>query len=58
MNLQSDEVVYVGDTYGTDVLGAYKVGMKIIWLNNYTNYYDNFDGVEIIHALSDLKIIL
>jgi HAD superfamily hydrolase (TIGR01549 family) len=34
VGLRADEVVFVGDTYRQDILGAKRVGMKTIWLNN------------------------
>jgi HAD superfamily hydrolase (TIGR01549 family) len=33
VGLRADEVVFVGDTYRQDILGAKRVGMKTIWLN-------------------------
>lgn len=28
-----EEVVFVGDTYGTDVIGARQAGLEVVWLN-------------------------
>jgi HAD superfamily hydrolase (TIGR01549 family) len=32
--LRAGEVVFVGDTYQQDIIGAKQVGMKTVWLNN------------------------
>jgi HAD superfamily hydrolase (TIGR01549 family) len=31
--LRRDEVVFVGDTYQQDIIGAKRVGLKTVWLN-------------------------
>jgi HAD superfamily hydrolase (TIGR01549 family) len=31
--LKSDEVVFVGDTYEQDIMGAKRVGLKTVWMN-------------------------
>jgi putative hydrolase of the HAD superfamily len=31
--LRPDEVVFVGDTYQQDIVGAKRVGLKTVWLN-------------------------
>jgi HAD superfamily hydrolase (TIGR01509 family) len=32
-NLQAEEVLFVGDTYQQDIVGAKQVGMRTVWLN-------------------------
>jgi HAD superfamily hydrolase (TIGR01549 family) len=32
--LKPDEVVFVGDTYQQDIIGAKRAGLKTVWLNN------------------------
>ncbi len=34
-NVKPSEAVYVGDSWGSDVLPAVSVGMKAVWLNRY-----------------------
>jgi len=33
LNLKADELVFIGDTYKQDIVGAKKVGIRTIWLN-------------------------
>ncbi len=32
MGVKAEECIYVGDTFGNDILGAYNAGMIPIWL--------------------------
>lgn len=32
LGLEIDEVVFVGDTFATDIIGAHRLGMKSIWV--------------------------
>ena len=27
------DILFVGDTYGTDICGAYQAGLKAVWIN-------------------------
>jgi putative hydrolase of the HAD superfamily len=33
LKLEADELVFIGDTYKQDIVGAKKLGMRTIWLN-------------------------
>lgn len=33
MNLTSEEVIHIGDTISSDVVGAFKIGIDVVWLN-------------------------
>lgn len=55
-------VVYVGDTYDTDVVGANAVGIGVIWLNhkgernkNNLDVYSIGDTRELVRAVKGLK---
>lgn len=33
LNLRASEVLYIGDTISTDVVGAFQAGIDVVWLN-------------------------
>lgn len=59
--LLSDEVIFVGDTYKQDIIGAQKAGLKTIWLNNRNEpkewAKDNLPNYEIKELKEILNII-
>lgn len=34
LDIRVDEAVYVGDTFSTDMIGAHRLGMRVIWVMN------------------------
>jgi HAD superfamily hydrolase (TIGR01662 family) len=34
-NAGPEETIYIGDAWGTDIMGAFRSGMRTIWLNRY-----------------------
>ncbi len=57
LNIKPDEAVYVGDSYHNDILGAYKAGLKPIWLW-INDGRENYDGITRIYDIGQLKDIL
>jgi HAD superfamily hydrolase (TIGR01662 family) len=35
MESKAEEIIFIGDSWATDITGAYRCGMKAIWLNRY-----------------------
>lgn len=56
LNVKPEESVYVGDIFARDVLGAYRAGMKPVWIWN-GNRKCGAD-VTIIHRIEELCDIL
>lgn len=54
--VKAEESVYVGDIFYRDVLGAYRAGMKPIWIRKDPPLHET--EVTVIHDLSELKDIL
>lgn len=53
-NESKEDIVFIGDTYNTDVVGANHVGLNVIWLNlKKENNIDNLP-VHCIYNTSDL----
>lgn len=44
-NESRDNIVFVGDTYSTDVVGANQVGIDVIWINHKKE--DNVDNLQV-----------
>ena len=57
LNIKPEEAVFVGDIFSTDIIGAYKAGMKPIWIWTDPNRDTNFP-ITRIHSLKELKDIL
>lgn len=57
LQIKPEEAIFVGDTFSTDLLGAYNVGMKPIWIC--ADPYRKSNGcIDRIYSLSELKNIL
>lgn len=56
--LSSEEVIHVGDMYGSDVMGANNAGLDAIWVNS--RNVGNLSGKEVkqVNKLSELKSII
>lgn len=56
LNLKPEEIIFVGDTFAADILGALRCGMKPIWIHSDSLMKTNADVVKInrIEELSDL----
>lgn len=50
-----DEAVYIGDNYFADVVGARKVGMTAVLIDEEGAFQDKEDECRVISKLSDLK---
>lgn len=57
LQIQPEEAIFIGDTFSTDLLGAYRVGMKPIWICA-DKYRKSNGSVQRIYSLSELKNIL
>ena len=57
LGVQPDEAVFVGDSYMTDIIGAYRTGMRSIWLWHQDGRI-NSDGIKRINEIEDLMDIL
>lgn len=60
MGLKPEEIAFVGDTFATDIIGAYRVGMKPIWicsdpLRTYGLHEPRIERIEDLITLLDLK---
>jgi putative hydrolase of the HAD superfamily len=51
--LQPSEILFVGDSLSTDILGAQRVGMKTAWINRKNEQTDIGPDYE-LHSLEDL----
>ncbi len=56
--LSPEEVIHVGDMYGSDVMGANNAGLEAIWVNS--RNVDNMSGKEVkqVNNLAELKSII
>lgn len=52
-SLRPDEVIFVGDTYSQDIIGAKGVGMKTVWLNCRQEPLEKKDLAD--YMIQDLK---
>ena len=55
--LPPEEVIHIGDMYGSDVMGANNAGLDAIWVNS--RNVDNLSGREVkqVNNLAELKSI-
>ncbi len=56
LDLEKEEILFVGNSYHCDVTGGYNAGIQTFWLNIHRE--DNIDGlpVRIINNLSEITI--
>jgi len=52
------QAVYVGDTFSNDVYGAYRAGLKPIWLKTYNRCFTEEKNIQVIDSLLQLKDLL
>jgi putative hydrolase of the HAD superfamily len=57
MGIEPEEAVYVGDTFGKDILGAYNVGIRPIWIWPEDGRH-SLEQITRIRKISDLMDIL
>jgi len=50
--LKADEVIHIGDSLSSDVMGAGSLGMKAIWLNRYRKKAP--EGIMAVNSLTEL----
>lgn len=54
-SLNPEEIVFVGDTYYQDIVGAKNVGMKTVWLNSRNELVNDKDSTDYeIFSLQEL----
>ena len=58
LNVRPEEAVYVGDTYSNDIYGAWRAGIKPIWLKTYNRCFSRGEPIETIDSLDELKRLL
>ena len=57
LGLKPEEVAFVGDTFGTDIIGAYRAGLKPVWIFSDERRTAQAEVVR-IHKIEDLLEIL
>lgn len=55
LHLSRDEVIHIGDLYGSDVMGGLNAGLDVIWLNNRGMKKLNATRVSTVQKLEDIK---
>ena len=58
LGVRAEETVYVGDTYSNDIYGAWKAGIKPIWLKTYDRCFAEGEHIATIDSLTELKDLL
>lgn len=56
--LTPEEVIHIGDMFGSDVMGAHNAGIDAIWVNSRGMDTPNGDDVKEVDNLSELKSVL
>ena len=56
LHLPNEEIAFVGDTFDTDILGAYKAGMLPVWYNNEHRVVTMWNVLQ-AHDFNDLRKI-
>ena len=54
-NLSRNDIVFIGDSYDTDVVGAAQAGLNVIWLNHKRGENANNLPVHCIYDTSELE---
>lgn len=55
--VQADEAIFVGDTFSTDLIGAYRLGIKTVWITPYDMPCSLKDLRQIRHIRELLDIL-
>lgn len=58
LKLEAGEVIMVGDSFSTDILGAVRCGLRAVWLNRRTLDEQTGKTYSTIHELSQLLPLL
>lgn len=58
MNCKLEDILFIGDSYESDVCGALNVGMKAIWYNKYKKNVDEAQPCEQIYCWDDFDSLL